>query len=44
LAFKISICGDALKEQLGEAGKMTAIKYLPDNIARKYMDVYERLL
>jgi glycosyltransferase involved in cell wall biosynthesis len=44
LAFKILICGDALKEQLGEAGKMTAIKYLPDNIARKYMDVYERLL
>jgi glycosyltransferase involved in cell wall biosynthesis len=44
LAFKILICGDALKEQLGEAGKITAIKYLPDNIARQYMDIYERLL
>jgi glycosyltransferase involved in cell wall biosynthesis len=44
LAFKILICGDALKEQLGEAGRMTARKYLPENIARQYMEVYGRLL
>jgi glycosyltransferase involved in cell wall biosynthesis len=44
LAFKILMCGDTLKEQLGEAGKMTAIKYLPDNIAKQYMEVYRRLL
>jgi len=44
LAFKILICGDALKEQLGEAGRMTARKYLPENIARQYMEVYRRLL
>jgi glycosyltransferase involved in cell wall biosynthesis len=44
LAFKILICGDALKEQLGEAGRMTALKYLPENIARQYMEVYKRVL
>jgi len=44
LAFKILICGDALKEQLGEAGRMTARKYLPENIARQYMEVYRRVL
>jgi glycosyltransferase involved in cell wall biosynthesis len=44
LAFKILICGDALKEQLEEAGKMTALKYLPENIARQYMRIYEKLL
>ncbi len=44
LAFKILICGDALKEQLGEAGRMTALKYLPENIARQYMKVYEKLI
>lgn len=44
LALKILICGDALKEQLGKAGKMTALKYLPENIAKQYMKVYTKLL
>ena len=44
LAFKILTCGDALKEQLGEAGRMTALKYFPENIARQYMGVYRRVL
>ncbi|MFA5247902.1 MAG: glycosyltransferase family 4 protein [Candidatus Paceibacterota bacterium] len=44
LAFKILICGDALKEQLGKGGRETALKYLPENIAKQYMEVYRRLL
>ena len=44
LAFKILVCGEVLREQLGKAGQMTALKYLPENIARQYMEVYTKLL
>jgi len=46
LARDILICEytSSLKEQLGEAGKMTAFKYLPENIANQYMEVYNKVL
>ncbi|MDD4440222.1 MAG: glycosyltransferase, partial [Tissierellia bacterium] len=46
LARDILICEytSSLKEQLGEAGKMTAFKYLPENIAKQYMNIYGGLL
>jgi glycosyltransferase involved in cell wall biosynthesis len=44
LAYKILICGDALQEHLGEAGCQSALKYLPENIAKQHLEIYRRLL
>jgi len=32
------------EKDIGEAGRMTALKYLPENIARQYMKVYRKYL
>jgi glycosyltransferase involved in cell wall biosynthesis len=32
------------EKNTGEAGKMTALKYLPENIAKQYMNVYRKIL
>ena len=49
LVEKGDVCKLAVKilergKDMGEAGKMSARKYLPENIARQYMGVYKRVL
>jgi len=44
LAYKILVCGDALQDQLGEASCQSALKYLPENIARQHLEIFRRLL